>query len=190
MGVILEDAPWWLEAAHPETRYVNANDHAQRLEGSGNNVSGGWRGLCLDWQPVRDASSKYIREMANVVSAHPSMYAYDAATAATAGTACPLPGKTAGASEYAYCYCPSAIAEFQKWSAETLLHDRPTQRRMGEKLSNFSTIDPPREQRTYMDWSIGAGTSLSGAHQSCASGWKTCARPIRKAGWKDTPDGK
>jgi len=35
MGVILEDAPWWLEAAHPETRYVNANDHAQRLEGSG-----------------------------------------------------------------------------------------------------------------------------------------------------------
>src|SRR5580692_11839209 len=29
MGVVLEDTPSWLEAAYPQSCYVNANDHAQ-----------------------------------------------------------------------------------------------------------------------------------------------------------------
>lgn len=154
MGVILEDAPWWLEAAHPETRYVNANDHAQRLEGSGNNVSGGWPGLCLDWQPVRDAASKYIREMAKVVSAHSSMYAYDCWNEPHIEPAWGhhFPEDAVNIEGRVYCYCPRTIAEFQKW----------LQKRYGtiDRLNdvwvrsypNWSTIDPPREQGTYMDW--------------------------------------
>jgi beta-galactosidase GanA len=154
MGVILEDAPWWLEAAHPETRYVNANDHAQRLEGSGNNVSGGWPGLCLDWQPVRDAASKYIREMAKVVSAHPSMYAYDCWNEPHIEPAWGhhFPETAVNIEGRLYCYCPRTIAEFQKW----------LQKRYGtidqlndvwvRSYPNFSTIDPPREHGTYMDW--------------------------------------
>ena len=154
MGVILEDAPWWLEAAHPETRYVNANDHTQRLEGSGNNVSGGWPGLCLDWQPVRDAASKYIREMAKVVSAHSSMYAYDCWNEPHIEPAWGhhFPEDAVNIEGRVYCYCPRTIAEFQKW----------LQKRYGtiDRLNdvwvrsypNWSTIDPPREHGTYMDW--------------------------------------
>src|SRR5690349_21404013 len=74
MGVITEDAPYWLEAAHPETHFVDAKDQPVRLSGSGNNVSGGWPGLCLDWEPVREAAARFIREMAKVVARHPSMY--------------------------------------------------------------------------------------------------------------------
>src|SRR5215469_2437395 len=58
MGVITEEAPYWLEQAHPETRFVDAKGRAQRLSDSGNNVSGGWPGLCLDWPPVREAATR------------------------------------------------------------------------------------------------------------------------------------
>jgi beta-galactosidase GanA len=154
MGVILEDAPWWLEAAHPETRYVDANDHAHRLEGSGNNVSGGWPGLCLDWQPVRDAAAKFIRELGKVVSAHSSMYAYDCWNEPHIEPAWGhhFPETAVNIEGRIYCYCPRTIAEFQKW----------LQKRYGtiDKLNeawvrtypNWTTIDPPREQGTYMDW--------------------------------------
>jgi hypothetical protein len=76
-GVNTEYAPYWLEAAHPETRYLDSKDQPVRLAGSSGNVSGGWPGLCLDWEPVRQAAARFIQEMAKTVAKHPSMYAYD-----------------------------------------------------------------------------------------------------------------
>ena len=160
MGVILEDAPWWLEAAHPETRYVNANDHAQRLEGSGNNVSGGWPGLCLDWQPVRDAASKFIREMAKVVSAHSSMYAYDCWNEPHIEPAWGhhFPEDAVNIEGRLYCYCPRTIAEFQKWLQKRYGTIDQLNEAWVRSYPNFTTIDPPREQGTYWTGSIGAAT--------------------------------
>lgn len=154
MGVILEDAPWWLEAAHPETRYVNANDHAQRLEGSGNNVSGGWPGLCLDWQPVRDAAGKFIREMAKVVSAHPSMYAYDCWNEPHIEPAWGhhFPEDAVNIEGRVYCYCPRTIAEFQKWLEKRYGTIAKLNEAWVRTYPNFTTIDPPREPGTYLDW--------------------------------------
>src|SRR5262249_7070782 len=77
MGVMLEDAPFWLEAEHPETRYVNAEDRPSHLGTAPNDATAGAPGLCLDWAPVREAAARYLRQMAKVVSAHPSLYAYD-----------------------------------------------------------------------------------------------------------------
>ena len=151
VGVILEDAPYWLEMAHPETRYVNAKDHAERLDGSGNNVSGGWPGLCLDWQPVRDAASKFIRALAKTVSAHPSMYAYDCWNEPHIE---PAWGHhfSETTDELLYCYCPQTIASFQSW----LQKRYGTLDRLNEawvrRYPSFAAIDPPRDQGTYLDW--------------------------------------
>jgi len=151
MGVVLEDAPYWLEMAHPETRYVNAKGYAERLDGSGNNVSGGWPGLCLDWQPVRDAASKFIRTMAKTVSAHSSTYAYDCWNEPHIE---PAWGHhfSETTDELLYCYCPATTAEFRRWLQQrygTLdrLNDAWVRR-----YPNFAAIDPPRDQGTYLDW--------------------------------------
>jgi beta-galactosidase GanA len=153
-GVVIEDAPYWLEAAHPETRYVNANDHAQRLEGSGNNVSGGWPGLCLDWQPVRDAAAEFIREMVKVVSTHSSIYAYDCWNEPhiePAGghyfpeTAVNIEGRV-------YCYCSRTIAEFQGWLQKRYGTLEQLNEAWVRRYPSWTTIDPPREQGTYLDW--------------------------------------
>lgn len=77
MGVVIEEAPYWLEELHPETRFVDAKGNFQRLSDSGNNVSGGWPGLCLDWDPVQKAAARFIEELASMAAQHPSMYAYD-----------------------------------------------------------------------------------------------------------------
>lgn len=151
MGVITEDAPYWLEAAHSETRYVDARGQPQRLDGSGNNVSGGWPGLCLDWEPVRQAAGKFIREMTKVVSAHPSMYAYDCWNephiepswghhfAETIDT-------------LLFCYCSRTIAEFQRW----LKRRYGTLDRLNEawvrRYPSWATVRPPRLRGTYADW--------------------------------------
>ena len=63
MGVVLETAPYWLEQAHPETRWVDSTGHAVHLRGNSSHITGGFPGLCLDWEPVQVAARAYIREL-------------------------------------------------------------------------------------------------------------------------------
>jgi beta-galactosidase GanA len=151
MGVITEDAPYWLEAAHPETRFVDAEDQPQRLSGSGNNVSGGWPGLCLDWQSVREAAAKFIREMAKAVATHPSMYAYDCwnephiePSASHHFRATP--------EQTLFCYCPRTIAEFQRWLERRYGSLDRLNQAWVRRYPSWSVIDPPRVRGTYLDW--------------------------------------
>ena len=151
MGVITEEAPYWLEQAHPEARYVDAKGNAQRLGDSSNNVSGGWPGMCLDWEPVRLAAGRFIREMAKVVSQHPSMYAYDCwnephIEPAWARNIWAVP------QERLYCYCDRTIAEFQHWLEQRYGTLDQLNEAWVRQYPNWKAIDPPRFMSTYLDW--------------------------------------
>jgi beta-galactosidase len=151
MGAVIEEAPYWLEAAHPESRFVDALGAPQRLQTASINMSGGWPSLCMDWAPVRDAAEIFLRELAKVVSKHPSMYAYDVWNEPHLE---PSGGHEFSAStdQKLYCYCEKTIASFQNW----------LQQRYGtlEKLSeawvrrypSWDVIDPPRGPGSYIDW--------------------------------------
>ncbi len=151
MGVVTEDAPYWLEAAHPETRYMDADDQAERLAGSGNNVSGGWPGLCLDWQPVRQAARKFIGEMAKTVAKHPSMYAYDCWNEPHIEPSNPN-RFSATVEQRLYCYCPETIAAFQRWLEQRYGTITRLNEAWVRKYPNWKVIDPPRRKATYADW--------------------------------------
>ncbi len=151
MGVITEDAPYWLEAAHPETRFVDADGQPVRLSGSGNNVSGGWPGLCLDWEPVREAAAKFIREMARVVSRHPSMYAYDCWNEPHIEPSSSHHFR-ATREETLFCYCPRTIAEFQRWLERRYGSLDRLNEAWVRRYPSWKVIDPPRAMGTYMDW--------------------------------------
>ncbi len=47
MGAVIEEAPYWLEVAHPESRFVDALGAPQRLQTASINMSGGWPSLCM-----------------------------------------------------------------------------------------------------------------------------------------------
>ncbi len=151
MGVVTEEAPYWLEKAHPETRYVDAKGNARRLIDSSNNVSGGWPGLCLDWDEVQTAVRDFIGELARLASSHPSMYAYDCwneahIEPAWARSSWALP------QEHLYCYCDRTIAKFRRWLEQRYGSLDALNAAWVRRYTDWSEIDPPRDMGTYLDW--------------------------------------
>jgi hypothetical protein len=121
------------------------------LGGSGNNVSGGWPGLCLDWEPVRQAAGKFIQEMAKTVAKHPSMYAYDCWNEPHI--------EPSGTHRFAptleqrlFCYCPRTIAEFQHWLERRYGSLDRLNEAWVRPYPNWNVIDAPRRRGTYSDW--------------------------------------
>jgi beta-galactosidase len=151
MGIVTEEAPYWLERAHPETRYVDAKGNPQRLSDSSNNVSGGWPGLCLDWEPVQEAAQRFIRELIKVVAPHPSMYAYDCWNEAHIEPAWAR-NIWAQPQELLYCYCDQTIAKFRRWLEHRYGNLDALNEAWVRHYSDWKEVDPPRAISTYTDW--------------------------------------
>ncbi len=115
MTIYLECAPYWLEQAHPETRLVNAKGQAMRLGGDGGSYSGGWPGLCLDWEVVQEAAARFVHELTKLSAAHRSLYAYDVWNEPMIVRSLGSAGHQATVSEKLFCYCDRTIAEFRSW---------------------------------------------------------------------------
>lgn len=151
LGAVLESAPWWLEQAHPECRYVDAKGQPRHLAGSSNNMTGGWPGLCWDWAPVREAAGRYMRELARFASAHRSLAAYDCWNEPHIEPAWER-NIWAQPQERLFCYCPRTIETFHEW----LKKRYGTLDRLNEawtrRYPNWESIDPPRAMGTYADW--------------------------------------
>ena len=151
MGIVTEEAPYWLERTHPETRFVDAKGNFQRLSDSANNVSGGWPGLCLDWEPVQQAAARFIRELAEVVAPHRSMYAYDCWNECHIEPAWPR-NLWAQPQELLYCYCDKTIENFRRWLERRYESLARLNEAWVRHYSDWKEIDPPRAMGTYLDW--------------------------------------
>jgi beta-galactosidase GanA len=151
MGIVTEEAPYWLEGTHPETRYVDAKGNPQRLSDSSNNVSGGWPGLCLDWEPVQQAAQRFIRELIKVVAPHPSMYAYDCWNEAHIEPAWAR-NIWAQPQEILFCYCDQTIAKFRRWLERRYGSLDALNEAWVRRYGDWKEVDPPRAISTYTDW--------------------------------------
>ena len=151
MGAVIEEAPYWLEAAHPESRFVDALGSPQRLQTVGKNMSGGWPSLCMDWAPVKEAAERFLLELGKVVSKHSSMYAYDVWNEPQL--------EPAGGSEFntstdqqLYCYCDKTIASFQNWLKKRYGTLEKLSEAWVRRYPSWEVIDPPRGPGSYIDW--------------------------------------
>ncbi|HMJ21451.1 MAG TPA: beta-galactosidase [Terriglobales bacterium] len=151
MGAVIEEAPYWLEAAHPEGRFVDALGAPQRLQTASINMSGGWPSLCMDWAPVREAADNFLRELAKVVSRHSSMYAYDVWNEPHLE---PSGGHEFNAStdQKLYCYCEKTIASFQSWLKQRYGTLEKLSEAWVRRYPSWDVIDPPRGPGSYVDW--------------------------------------
>ena len=150
-GLVMELAPWWLEQKYPGSRYTDAKGQPVRLAGSPNNVTGGWPGLCFDWEPVREAGAQYIQELIKVVAPHKSLFGYDCWNEPHIEPAWPR-NIWVQPQELLFCYCDRTVEGFRVWlkqKYETLdgLNSAWTRR-----YPNWEAIDPPRYMGTYADW--------------------------------------
>jgi beta-galactosidase GanA len=151
MGVVIEEAPYWLERLHPETRFVDAKGNFQRLSDSGNNVSGGWPGLCLDWDPVQKAAARFIEEFARMAARHSSMYAYDCWNEPHIEPCFPR-NLWAQPQEFLYCYCAQTIEKFHRWLEQRYGSLDALNKAWVRRYSSWQEVDPPRAMGTYLDW--------------------------------------
>ncbi len=151
LGVVLESAPWWLEQAHPECRYVDAAGESHRLQGSANNMTGGWPGLCWDWPPVREAAARYIRELAKFGSSHRSLYAWDCWNEPHIEPAWER-NIWATPQQTLYCYCDRTIAAFHEWLKQRYTTLDRLNEAWTRRYPSWESIDPPRAMGTYADW--------------------------------------
>jgi len=151
MGAVIEEAPYWLEAAHPEARFVDALGEPQRLQTASINMSGGWPSLCMDWDPVRNAAEIFLRELAKVVSKHSSMYAYDVWNEPHLE---PSGGHEFNAStdQKLYCYCEKTISSFQNWLKSRYGTLEGLSEAWVRRYPSWDVIDPPRGPGSYIDW--------------------------------------
>ena len=151
MGIVLETAPYWLEQAHPETRYVDAMGHAQTLESRSAQITGGCPGLCLDWDPVRQAARQFIGELVKVVAPHPSMYVWDIWNEPKIPALNNL-NIWASPQERLYCYCERTVAEFRKWLEHRYGSIDKLNEAWTRRYPNWEAIHPPRSMGTSEDW--------------------------------------
>ena len=151
MGAVIEEAPYWLEAAHPESRFVDALGSPQRLQTVGKNMSGGWPSLCMDWTPVKEAAERFLLELAKVVSKHSSMYAYDVWNEPQLE---PAGGREFNTStdQKLYCYCDKTIASFQNWLKKRYGTLEKLSEAWVRRYPSWEVIDPPRGPGSYIDW--------------------------------------
>jgi len=151
MGVVLETAPYWLELAHPETRWADSTGHAVHLRGNSSHITGGYPGLCLDWEPVQKAARDFIRELARVVTPHRSMYAWDVWNEPMLRAA---DGRNIWVTppELLFCYCDRTIASFRDWLKERYTTIDGLNRAWSRLYPSWDAIDPPRILGTAADW--------------------------------------
>jgi len=152
MGLVLEEAPYWLERLHPETRYVDANGTPQRLSDSPNNVSGGWPGHCFDWEPVQQAAARFTNEFARMAARHPSMYAYDCWNEVHIEPTWPR-NIWIEPQQRIFCYCDQTIELFRRWLEKRYGSLDALNQAWVKRYSDWKEVDPPRfVVGTYLDW--------------------------------------
>jgi beta-galactosidase GanA len=150
-GLMFELAPWWLEQKYPGARFTDARGQQVRIQGSPNNVTGGWPGLCVDWEPVREAGAKYIQELVKVVAPHKSLYGYDCWNEPHIEPAWAR-NIWAEPQELLFCYCEKTIEEFQKWLERKYGSLDALNEAWTRRYPDWQAIDPPRALGTYADW--------------------------------------
>jgi len=150
-GLMFELAPWWLEQKYPGARFTDARGQPVRIQGSPNNVTGGWPGLCVDWEPVREAGARYIQELVKVVAPHQALYGYDCWNEPHIEPAWAR-NIWAEPQELLFCYCQKTIEAFQKWLEHKYTSLDGLNEAWTRRYPNWQAIDPPRALGTYADW--------------------------------------
>jgi beta-galactosidase len=77
LNTILENCPYWLEARHPEARYVDNEDRPVPLAAAMNTPGGGWPGLCFDNDHVWEAAQQFLAALTARYGEHGALSFWD-----------------------------------------------------------------------------------------------------------------
>jgi beta-galactosidase len=148
INTILENAPYWLDQAHPEARYRDADDRQVRLTAAMNTPGGGWPGLCFDHPLVLGAARQFLAQLAERYRNHPALWMWDVWNEPHLEPASYFPDRL-------YCYCPGSLAGFQCWLMNRYQTLEPLNDAWARRYTDWSQVAPPRQFEAIpdmLDW--------------------------------------
>jgi len=147
----LENAPYWLEHAHPETRYVNANGRAIELGSQEATPGGGHPGLCFHHDVVREQAERYTRQLVREVRDRACLWLYDCWNEPHLEPVwCNNMWGNLG--DKVYCYCEGSRAAFRRWLERRYGDMETFNRAWGRPYARFEHVNPPILTGNYADW--------------------------------------
>lgn len=147
----LESAPYWLERAHPECRYVSANGQAFELSGYESTQFGGYPGLCFHHEAVQESGKRYLTELAAHFRSRGNVYCYDCWNEPHLEPAW-LCRYWANLGDKLFCYCRACRGLFRNWLNGRYGTVEVVNATWGRAYGEWLDINPPAQSGTYSDW--------------------------------------
>lgn len=147
----LESAPYWLERAHPESRYVSASGVAMELGPYDSTQFGGYPGLCFHHDSIRAAAGKFLQELVDRFRSCEALLGYDCWNEPHLEPAW-VCNYWANMGERLFCYCQASRLAFRKWLAGKYGSIGTLNERWGRAYGEWDDINPPNRHGTYADW--------------------------------------
>jgi beta-galactosidase len=135
-------APEWAWREYEQARFEARDGTRARSQMSGSCATGGFPGLCLDNDDVRDIAGRFLLELASHYKGHPGLGGYDVWNECNVSPA--------------YCYCPATAEKFRTWLQQR--YDSP--RALGQawnrhSIASWEDAQPPRHLGPWpdvLDW--------------------------------------
>ncbi|MCU1416617.1 MAG: Beta-galactosidase/beta-galactosidase [Schumannella sp.] len=175
INTILEDAPYWLEDAHPEARYRDSEDRPVQLTAAMNTPGGGWPGLCFDNAPVWDAAQAFLRALVERYDGHAALEVWDLWNEPHLEPASYFP-------ERLYCYCDASLDRFSSWLQQRHGSIERLNDVWERRYSAWSQVHPPRIFESVpdlMEWREFWFANLAGWLAARVDTVRAAARPGR-----------
>lgn len=147
INTILENAPYWLTKRHPEAFYT-ASD-GQRFEpiSRPNTPGGGWPGLCLDNDPVREQAAAFLKAVASRYADNSTLWGYDVWNEVFFE-----PWGYQGFEGKHFCYCPGTRARFVEWLKNRYGTLDVLNEAWYRRYTDWDQVYQPRYLGGYPDW--------------------------------------
>lgn len=148
ISVVLENAPHWLAERHTEARYTDQDGVQVDLQARPNTPSGGWPGLCLNHEPIREHGEGFLRALGSEFADVDAVAHY-----ATWDEAHFEPNKYYP--EKRFCYCEACKSSFVEWIRNRYGTLESVNNAWEWMLTDWGQIKPPRYFGGYprhLDW--------------------------------------
>ena len=139
---LIHAAPEWAFHQYAHARYEKADGTKVDSLMRNSSVTGGFPGLCLDNEDVKELAGRFLTELVNRYKDHPGMGAYDIWNESNL---------TSSASTF--CHCPATAEKFREW----LKRKYGDLKTLGEawyrySYSEWEQVVPPRTSGLYPDY--------------------------------------
>ena len=140
-------APEWMFDQYAHARYRASDDSVTYSGISGSSATGGFPGLCLDNDDVRERAGQFLTRLVEHYKDHPAMWAYDLWNEHS---------YSGGSPQKMHCYCDATQKKFREW----LKAKYGTTENLGKawyrySYPEWSFVHPPRSLGGYpesLDW--------------------------------------